>query len=212
MAINGKFEVDGITIPLQVKLKKGNTWVLGSDTTWADSSEMASVSEKGVIGGRSQDIYTFYWQWPYESQTTSTAKKSRARVAAADTANADTADTYVGDKAVEGDIIFDLNIETHAEAEPAVVTPSVTTEEPKTQIIRSIVRVPKQVVKRVLAKVKKKPGYEDDGTYVGTYGAPKTSDAFAYIFWIAVLLGMAGIIILLVRKHKKRKKQVDANA
>jgi hypothetical protein len=200
MAVMSNFTVDGVTVPIQVRLKRGNTWVLGSDNTWADPSAMASVDYSGVLDSRNNEVYTFYWQWPYESETTIVGGTSSA---AGQTTAGDSDDTKIGDRAVTQDIVFNLDIQTYAEADADTMV--TVTGQPTIEYIRSIIRVPKQVAASVLAKIK---GSNGDGTLVGS--APKTSDVFAYVFWVAVLAGLFGSIILLI--GRKRKKRGDADA
>ena len=76
---NISFDEDSeYTVNLKYRLKKGGSYVVGSDSEWVSASELSS-SALTYLAGNSTDSYTLDWEWPYEGGT-------------------DTADTEAGEK------------------------------------------------------------------------------------------------------------------
>jgi hypothetical protein len=51
-------------VNLRYRLKRGGSYVVGSDSSWVSASELATAMN--YLGGNSVDSYTLDWEWPYE--------------------------------------------------------------------------------------------------------------------------------------------------
>lgn len=69
MTMNSFFEglPDDKVIPVEVRVKSMNGWLLGDDTTWKPVLELADVEDSAVLHYAASAVYTLEWRWPFES-------------------------------------------------------------------------------------------------------------------------------------------------
>ena len=107
--LKGIFELSNQNLPFEVRLKKGNEWVVGTDDTWSTVDELNEVVEKDTLPVGKYIGYTLEWQWPYESGEDDALFLN------------DINDVVVGDASAEMDVNFMLSITTTAEVTPKAV-------------------------------------------------------------------------------------------
>ena len=93
-------------IPVEVRLRSGDRWILGGDERWAHPGELADVTETGSMPVNQYITYTFEWQWPFEGE---------------DVLPDDWNDTVLGNAAVEQKVEFQLEIEVLSNITPGAV-------------------------------------------------------------------------------------------
>jgi len=69
----------GQELPVQVRLRSGDEWILGGEDAWVSHEEMRSAEESGVVSGNRYATYTLEWKWPYESDTGDALQLADAR-------------------------------------------------------------------------------------------------------------------------------------
>lgn len=107
--LEGVFELSDRKLPFEVRLKKDNEWVVGTDDAWSSVYELNDSVEKGTLPVGKYVGYTLEWQWPYESGEDDVLFLN------------DINDTAIGDASAEMDVDFRLFINVAAEATPQAV-------------------------------------------------------------------------------------------
>ena len=110
LSLKGIFELSNRNLPFEVRLKKDNEWVVGTDDTWSTVDKLNEVVEKDTLPVGKYVGYTLKWQWPYESGEDDILFLN------------DINDTAIGDASAEMDVNFRLIINVVAEATPQTVT------------------------------------------------------------------------------------------
>ena len=105
MDLKSFFEEGSDYVPVKVRLRSGNNWLVGDPDNWEDPARLVEYSESGTMVGRASKSFTFEWAWPYE--------KGEDEALAA----RDAQDTGLGNEAVAEDIRFTLLINTYAESD-----------------------------------------------------------------------------------------------
>jgi len=98
LKLDSAFTLTDREMPMRVRLRSGDRWLLGGESDWARPDELTGVAETGTLDVNQYVTYAFEWQWPYES-------------GADDTLLGDLNDTLLGDAAIRQDVEFRLNIE-----------------------------------------------------------------------------------------------------
>lgn len=109
LSLKGIFELSNRNLPFEVRLKKDNEWVVGTDDTWSTVDKLNEVVEKDTLLVGKYVGYTLEWQWPYESGEDDILFLN------------DINDTAIGDASAEMDVNFRLIINVVAEATPQAV-------------------------------------------------------------------------------------------
>ena len=109
LSLKGIFELSNRNLPFEVRLKKDNEWVVGTDDTWSTVDKLNEVVEKDTLPVGKYVGYTLKWQWPYESGEDDILFLN------------DINDTAIGDASAEMDVNFRLIINVVAEATPQAV-------------------------------------------------------------------------------------------
>lgn len=104
--MEGVFELSNQELPFEVRLKRGNEWVIGTEDTWLSIDELNEVVEKETLAVGKYATYTLEWQWPYES--------GQDEMLFVNDAN----DTFIGDVFTDRNADFHLSITTTAEVTP----------------------------------------------------------------------------------------------
>ncbi len=91
-------------LPMVVRLRCGDRWILGGEDSWVSYKKISDVSEKGTISVNEYVTYTFEWKWPLENE-----------------ADGDTNDTDIVEYAPYQDVSFKLSIDTQCEMTPGAV-------------------------------------------------------------------------------------------
>lgn len=107
--LSGVFQIENTYIPIQVRLHRGGTWLVGDDGTWEDTASLENLAEKGTLGVSRYVSYTLEWRWPFEND------EEDMRIIT------DMFDTMIGNTAVTQNVDFELNIATEAEVTPGAV-------------------------------------------------------------------------------------------
>lgn len=95
--------LDDITkLPVEMRIKGINGWVIGDDTTWVPAHEVQQVEDVGVSPYRVSALYTLEWRWPFEHDVDGDG----------DITDGDALDTWLGNQAE--DITFTINLKTIA--------------------------------------------------------------------------------------------------
>ena len=110
LSLKGIFELSNRNLPFEVRLKKDNEWVVGTDDAWSTVDKLNEVVEKDTLPVGKYVGYTLEWQWPYESGEDDILFLN------------DINDTAIGDASAEMDVNFRLIINVVAEATPQTVT------------------------------------------------------------------------------------------
>ncbi len=98
-------------VPLKVRLSDHTKrYLVGSNNTWADLTQLNTVAENGTLGANHYAAYTLEWQWPFESGN-------------------DTFDTMLGNLATDQDLTLTIILQVTAEQNP---DPNATGGSPKT--------------------------------------------------------------------------------
>ncbi len=108
MHLDSVFSLENRELPMQVRLRSGDRWILGGEHTWARPDMLTDVIESGTMAVNQYVTYTFEWQWPYESGVN-------------DTLLADLNDTVIGNTAAEQEAVFELTVEVASVVTPGVV-------------------------------------------------------------------------------------------
>ena len=87
---------DGYYFPLEVRVKYGDTYILGSEKTWEPIDKLDSLEHEGHLSVKHYAQYTLEWRWPFERGD-------------------DVYDTYLGDTAVEKLLEQEIIIHTYGE-------------------------------------------------------------------------------------------------
>lgn len=103
------FQMEHTDIPIQIRFRKGNTWLVGDEDTWKDTSALDNLSEKDTLGVNRYVSYTLEWQWTFENDEIDMMIAT------------DVFDTTLGNAAVTQNMDFHLNIETQSEVTPGAV-------------------------------------------------------------------------------------------
>lgn len=109
MRLSSMFALLNRDLPMQVRLRCGDRWILGDENSWADPGNRSEIVESGTLDVNEYLTYTFEWQWPFESDT------EDARILN------DLIDTVIADASVNQDVTFKLSIETQSVATPGAV-------------------------------------------------------------------------------------------
>lgn len=90
-------ESDGYKIPIQVRLKCGNTYVFGTDDSWEEIGLLNSFEHASQLAPKNYASYTLEWRWPYRTDSSF--------------------DTFLGNKATKKDIEQMILICTYGESD-----------------------------------------------------------------------------------------------
>ncbi len=117
MKLGSVFTLLNHEIPMQVRLRSGDRWILGGENDWVRYDTLTGVTENGTMAVNQYATYTFEWQWPYESGSDDGLLLG------------DLNDTAIGNAAVEQEVQFQLNIEVLSVVTPGAVPVSSQGEE-----------------------------------------------------------------------------------
>ncbi len=108
MRLDSVFTLSERELPVQVRLRSGDRWILGGENDWVRPDALTDVMETGTVAVNQYVTYTFEWQWPFESGTD-------------DTLLGDLNDTLIGNAAAEQKVEFRLKIGAMAMVTPGAV-------------------------------------------------------------------------------------------
>lgn len=94
-----QIQTEGYDIPLEIRVKCGDTYVVGADDTWEDITALDSYEDNRTLKAKNYAQYTLEWRWPFEVD--------------------DDYDTYLGNEAVAKNIEQKIIIHTYGEADAA---------------------------------------------------------------------------------------------
>lgn len=109
MHLGSVFTLSNQALPVQVRLRSGDRWILGGENAWVQPDTLTGVAETATMVVNQYATYTFEWQWPYESGA------DDARLLG------DLNDTLIGNAAVEQDVEFQLKIMVQSMVTPGAV-------------------------------------------------------------------------------------------
>ncbi len=109
MKLSSVFNFLDRELPVQVRLRSGDQWILGGENTWVQHDSLPDVTQTGTVAVNQYVTYTFEWQWPYESGAEDALLLN------------DLSDTVIGNAAVEQKVEFKLNIEVLSMVTPGTV-------------------------------------------------------------------------------------------
>ena len=96
--VDAYFTPADIPLPVLTRLCRYDAkWIVGSLEQWAEVSVLDKAEDSAVLKPGNYTYYTLDWQWPFEQGD-------------------DAYDTYLGNLAVEQDLVFTIVIRTRAEA------------------------------------------------------------------------------------------------
>lgn len=107
--LEGVFELSSRELPFQVRLSRGNDWIVGGETQWVTIDELNEVHEKGTLGVGRYITYTLEWQWPFENDDADMLLLQNIN------------DTLLGNVSAAANTNFHLTITTVSEATPGAV-------------------------------------------------------------------------------------------
>ena len=90
-----QIQTEGYDIPIEVRVKSGDAYVVGTEDTWVDIQVLDSFEESSKLKVKNYAQYTLEWRWPFEVD--------------------DDYDTYLGNEAVVKNIEQTIIIHTYGE-------------------------------------------------------------------------------------------------
>ncbi len=66
MTLEGIFSHKEQDLPFEIRLRSGNTWLLGDELTWVSVDALKDVEIKNTIDYGKYINYVLEWRWPYE--------------------------------------------------------------------------------------------------------------------------------------------------
>ncbi len=109
MLLNSVFTLLNKDLPMQVRLRSGDRWILGGEDSWVNAESLSEIIESGTVDVNKYVIYTFEWRWPFEWDKDDTLVLN------------DLNDTIIAQSAVNQDVTFRLSIETQSVITPGAV-------------------------------------------------------------------------------------------
>lgn len=109
MLLDSVFTLLNQDLPMQVRLRSGDRWILGSENSWADAESLSGIIESGTVDANKYVVYTFEWRWPFETDVDDNLILN------------DLNDTVIAEAAVNQDVTFKLSIKTQSEVTPGAV-------------------------------------------------------------------------------------------
>ena len=96
--VDAYFTPADIPLPVTTRLSRYDAkWIVGGQDSWAEVSKLDAAEDSDTLKPGYYTYYTLDWQWPFEQGN-------------------DAYDTYLGNLAVQQDLIFTIVIRTRAEA------------------------------------------------------------------------------------------------
>ena len=102
-------------LPVEVRLKGAQEWLLGSDegtdaAQWQAIAALDNIEESAVLRGRGNNVYTLDWRWKFEQD---------------DVARGDALDTWLGTQAEPVTLTITITTQAayHAPSQPAILAP-----------------------------------------------------------------------------------------
>ena len=110
LSMEGIFTLTNENLPFQVRMKKGNDWVVGNEEEWTTVDELNEVVDSGTLPVGNYIPYSLEWQWPYETDQDDMLIFG------------DVQDSAIGNAAVtEANVNFQLTIQTISQVTPGAV-------------------------------------------------------------------------------------------
>lgn len=109
LSMESVFTLADEDLPFQVRLKRGNDWVLGAEESWATVPELNAVVDEGNLEVGNYVRYTLQWQWPFESDQDDMRLLQNLQ------------DTFLGNASVDMDVNFQLTIKVASQIAPGAV-------------------------------------------------------------------------------------------
>jgi len=122
MSLDSAFSLVDRELPIEVRLRCGDRWLVGGDDEWAEASAIDGLVDEGTIGVNKYVNYTLEWQWPYEYG------ENEAKILN------DLNDTIIGNETVSSDVNFELKISTNVEVTDGAVPVGPNGEDLKTPL------------------------------------------------------------------------------
>ncbi len=67
LVLDGVFKISDLDLPFYVRLRHGDTWIVGGENEWIHMDELDKVIEDATLPRDKADTYHFEWMWPYEA-------------------------------------------------------------------------------------------------------------------------------------------------
>lgn len=109
MELNSLFTLEHHDLPIRVRLRSRDRWIVGGSRDWVNPEELTEIIEKGTLDVGCSTEYVFEWSWPFEVGTGYHLR------------NNDLSDTLLGSTAVEQDVHFRLEIRVLSQVTPGAV-------------------------------------------------------------------------------------------
>lgn len=109
MLLDSVFTLSNRDLPMQVRLRSGDRWILGSENSWVYYERLSEIVESGTVDVNKYVAYTFEWQWPFEEGIDDALILN------------DLNDTIIAEAAVNQNVTFKLSIETQSVVTPGAV-------------------------------------------------------------------------------------------
>ncbi len=109
LKIDGNFAYGEAKLPIVIRLRFGDEWIVGDADTWVPWQEMNGVTfDTRTVESGKYATYTIEWKWPFEVEGELLEDMNNALI------SADKNDTILGDAATETSTRFDINVRTVA--------------------------------------------------------------------------------------------------
>lgn len=201
LTAEASFSDSGKIIPVRVRFSdyEGN-YFIGSGSEWADPMELNLLSDTRTVAPDHYIRYTLDWSWVFENGT-------------------DDYDTFLGNAALDEDIVFTVKLFIYAEAEespyipetpsPAVPTPTpIPTAVPETP--PPVIPTEEPVEPDINIDPPVDPGNPGNP---GIPDSPKTGDDSRIALWAVLFtisaLGLVYLILVPLRKKDEKQSETD---
>jgi len=109
MRMDSVFTLLDHDLPMQVRLRSGDRWIIGSETEWVNSAELDGLIESGTVPVNQYIGYIFEWKWPFEYGDDDAVLLN------------DLNDTIIGNATVNEEVVFRLSISMESTVTPGAV-------------------------------------------------------------------------------------------
>ncbi len=118
LVLDGVFQISDLDLPFYVRLRHGDTWIVGGENEWVHVDELNKVVEDATLERDKADTYRFEWMWPYEADDEANKLIGNLN----DTLlAADANDTQIGSLTVDMKTDFHLNISVSSVVTPGAI-------------------------------------------------------------------------------------------
>ncbi len=116
LQLTGNFAFGEKELPIRVRLRYGDEWIVGGDNQWVAWKSLADATDTRTVPSGHRAIYYFEWMWPNEEMANGLVDEFNNALIVADKD-----DTSIGNAATDTSTRFDLNINTTAITTPGAI-------------------------------------------------------------------------------------------